>query len=192
MGRLGRYTDNTAAMITGPQLGFLTSLTEQKFSLRVAAGETITDEYREMTFETIKGLTKREASDAITKAKDDVAALRRTSYAAQAVEAPINAPDLDRKAFYVLDGQIYRLRVAGPTARRKGETYALVLNTATRKFDYAGYDIPTRLTESHKMNAEQAKAFGDLHAWCVRCQADLSDPKSIARGFGPVCAKYFA
>lgn len=44
------------------------------------------------------------------------------------------------------------------------------------------------LRQSDRMTLEAAKAYGDLYGRCVRCQADLTDEASIARGLGPVCA----
>lgn len=45
-----------------------------------------------------------------------------------------------------------------------------------------------RLKASDRMSVEDAAATGaELHR-CIVCAAELTDPKSIARGIGPVCA----
>lgn len=38
------------------------------------------------------------------------------------------------------------------------------------------------------MTPEDAKRFGDLYGTCFKCSRTLTDPVSIAQGYGPVCA----
>jgi Family of unknown function (DUF6011) len=38
------------------------------------------------------------------------------------------------------------------------------------------------------MTQEQAAAFGSTHSFCCACGKDLDDDRSIAAGYGPVCA----
>ncbi len=38
------------------------------------------------------------------------------------------------------------------------------------------------------MTPEDAKRFGDLYGTCFKCSRTLTDPESIAQGYGPVCA----
>jgi hypothetical protein len=38
------------------------------------------------------------------------------------------------------------------------------------------------------MTPEDAKRFGDLYGSCFKCSRTLTDPESIAQGYGPVCA----
>lgn len=38
------------------------------------------------------------------------------------------------------------------------------------------------------MTPEDAKRFGDLYGVCFKCSRTLTDPESIAQGYGPVCA----
>jgi hypothetical protein len=192
MARLGTYTDSTAPMITGPQLSFLQSLTADLFTLT----EQITGEAypnRDAALATLETLTKRQASARITELKSEILPVMRQTarYSAKAVEAPVSdrptTPELDTNALYILpDGTIVRLKVSGA-----GRTYALTLDTESRKWVYAP-GIVRNVKAEHVMTAEQAKDFGDTYAWCVRCSADLTDPVSVARGYGPVCAKYFA
>ena len=39
------------------------------------------------------------------------------------------------------------------------------------------------------MTLEQAAEFGHLHGVCFKCCKPLTDPESVKRGMGPVCAK---
>ena len=80
--------------------------------------------------------------------------------------------------------------------RRGDRTYAKRLvvtkenNRSHAKWDYApglGYQVagmtPMTLTE--------AAQFGHLHGICFVCCRPLTDPESVKRGIGPVCAKRF-
>ena len=42
------------------------------------------------------------------------------------------------------------------------------------------------------MTLEQAAQFGHLHGVCFKCCKPLTDPESVKRGMGPVCAKALA
>jgi len=46
------------------------------------------------------------------------------------------------------------------------------------------------LTADMKVTAEQASAFGRLWGSCVFCSRLLTDERSIAVGYGPVCADH--
>lgn len=67
------------------------------------------------------------------------------------------------------------------------------------KFIYANSMMKT-LTSEHKMTEEMAKAFHDAtkakygvdYGFCCVCGKLLTVKKSIADGYGPVCAKYFS
>lgn len=190
MARLGTYTDSP--MITGPQLSYLTSLTEELFDLtRTITGEEYPN--RAEALEHLRTLSKRAASDRISSLKSEILpTMRQTArYSAKTVEAPVSdrpaAPALDTDALYVLpDGTIVRLKES-----RQGRLYALTLDTESRKWEYAP-GIVRNVKAEYVMTAEQAKDFGDTYAWCVRCSAELTNPESIARGVGPICAQYFS
>jgi hypothetical protein len=40
----------------------------------------------------------------------------------------------------------------------------------------------------HKLTEAEAQAFGKLHGFCCNCGIDLDDDRSLAVGYGPVCA----
>jgi hypothetical protein len=44
------------------------------------------------------------------------------------------------------------------------------------------------LRDTDRMTVEQAEEFGRDHAWCAICGRYLTNPESIARGIGPICA----
>ena len=83
---------------------------------------------------------------------------------------------------YRMDDDLYRVKVS-----RTGNWYAEVAvkpeSGSKLKWDYLG----------KRVNLSTAQALDDAEAgrfvgYCVRCNAELTDPDSIARGIGPVCA----
>jgi hypothetical protein len=69
-----------------------------------------------------------------------------------------------------------------------GNLYAKRLDVVEMKFIYEAGAIKT-INASHKMSLEEAKAFGVETGFCCVCAKFLTDPKSVAMGIGPVCAK---
>lgn len=45
--------------------------------------------------------------------------------------------------------------------------------------------------KAHHLTEEEAARFGKLHGFCVNCARDLDDDRSLAVGYGPVCAKRY-
>ncbi len=42
--------------------------------------------------------------------------------------------------------------------------------------------------KARKLTEAEAQAFGKMHGFCVNCARDLDDDRSLAVGYGPVCA----
>ena len=89
---------------------------------------------------------------------------------------------------YRKDGVIYRVQ----RSRESGNLYAkrLDLLATGAEFTYAAGAIRT-LTLADSMTREEAQAWGVETGICCVCSADLTDPVSVARGIGPVCASRF-
>ena len=89
---------------------------------------------------------------------------------------------------YRKDGVIYRVQ----RSRESGNLYAkrLDLLATGAEFVYAAGAIRT-LTLADSMTREEAQAWGVETGICCVCSADLTDPVSVARGIGPVCASKF-
>lgn len=83
------------------------------------------------------------------------------------------------------DYAIYRVQ----RSRESGNLYAKRLNILGG-FDYEAGAI-RKLSATDKMTLDEAKAFGVETGLCCVCGAFLTDPKSVAVGIGPVCAKRF-
>jgi hypothetical protein len=89
---------------------------------------------------------------------------------------------------YCVDGIIYRV-VKG---RQSGNIYAKRLDGSKEigfTLVYVGKPSNHGITASHRMTVEAAKHWGVQMGTCCICAATLTDPKSIAAGIGPVCAK---
>ena len=76
-------------------------------------------------------------------------------------------------------------------ANRAG-TSVYAMELIGMQWEYAGREPLGLCTAASRMTLEQAIAYGHATGNCVVCGAPLSDPKSVERGIGPVCAKKFA
>jgi hypothetical protein len=84
---------------------------------------------------------------------------------------------------------VYRVRLS----ERSGRLYAEAFTPHTEEGGGARfvYDPAAvyRLEPAHRMTAEEAAEIGRKLHTCMQCGEHLTDPKSIARGIGPVCRK---
>ena len=91
--------------------------------------------------------------------------------------------DPDEGLYRIEDDQIVRVRLS-----KSGAWYAQIAqkrpNRTTLQWEYLGRRVDLRGAE--KMSDAEA---GKLLGFCVRCNAELTDPESIERGLGPVCAQ---
>lgn len=102
--------------------------------------------------------------------------------------APINeAPAVVEAGFYLLDGNIVKVQQSKTSLK----LYAKTLILSTKRFEYAP-GVVHKLSPESKLTLEQAAKFGHATGVCAICSRDLSDPVSVERGIGPVCAKRFA
>lgn len=93
------------------------------------------------------------------------------------------AAALEVGMYRTADGSIYRVQAS----RETGNLYAKRLVVGVG-FEYAPGAIRS-LTAADRMTLEEAQAFGVETGICCVCAALLTDPKSVSRGIGPVCAK---
>jgi hypothetical protein len=88
---------------------------------------------------------------------------------------------------YRVGDDVYRVKISKST----GAWYAEVANVPIEgsgrvKLDWKYVGKRVRLSDEARMSDADA---GRFLAHCVRCGAPLSDPDSIERGMGPVCAE---
>lgn len=97
----------------------------------------------------------------------------------------IKKPVTVEPGFYSLDGTVYRVVKAKST----GNLYAkkLTLGESKGHWDYAPGAMKN-LARAEVLTLEAAKSMGHAHGICVICGAELTDPDSVERGIGPVCA----
>lgn len=160
---------NTATITARPaspkQVAFIRSLIERKGAQALLAGGDRVDE-----------LSSREASALIDTllAKPDAPKTGTT-------EAP--------EGLHLLDGVVFKVQ----TSRTSGNRYAKRLDIAGDKgtWEYAGARPLRSLSEATAVTLEEAQAFGHEFGICMCCGALLTNPESIERGIGPVCATKF-
>lgn len=138
-----------------------------------------------------RSLSKREASNLITEAKDRKASLPRTAPATPAVT----------EGLYITgDGQHATIHKVVLSAR--GNLYAKTLTPGGKrgKWTYAPGVVGT-LTPDNALTPERASEYGkvaregydgSILVYCACCGAELDNPESRERGIGPVCyRRYF-
>ena len=101
----------------------------------------------------------------------------------QLLNAPKQVATLSVGMYQLANGDIYRVQ----ESRETGRLYAKRLDLING-FEYDKGAIYT-LKASDRMTLEQAKLFGVETGFCCVCGIFLTDPKSVANGIGPVCAK---
>lgn len=100
-------------------------------------------------------------------------------------EAPAPVSPVTEPGMYRQDGVVYRVKVA----RGSGNLYAMrYVPEGGERFVYAP-GMVRRLSATDRLTLDEAKALGHEFGQCCVCGAELSDPKSVAAGIGPVCAK---
>jgi hypothetical protein len=85
---------------------------------------------------------------------------------------------------YVHDDALYRVKIS-----KAGHAYAQRWDDGT--WEYVGRSAPFR-SLSEQISAERAAEFGHVTGQCVFCMRELTDERSIAAGYGPVCADYYS
>lgn len=130
--------------------------------------------------------------------EDDIARIRACSTSAEASVligdlmqrpgkgGPTTTPVLADLGYYLQHDTVYSVVKAKTT----GRTYARVLVTTERgraRWDYAPGAMK-HLVLADKLTIDQAREMGTRHGVCVVCAATLTDPESVERGIGPVCA----
>lgn len=87
--------------------------------------------------------------------------------------------------FYRVNCGIFRVQ----TSKESGRNYAKRL-TDGGKWEYAAGAVYNLRPET-RMTLEEASAYGRKFGRCIVCQAELTDPKSVEAGIGPICAQKF-
>lgn len=86
-------------------------------------------------------------------------------------------------------GHVYKVYKMVHGSGRQG-VKQLVIQDGSKKgsFRYIGLAINKLPKNAKRMSLVEAKAFGRLYGFCIKCGATLTDEDSIAAGIGPICA----
>lgn len=139
------------------------------------AMKLINERVTETVIEDLDGITGREISRMIDGL---LHAPRRT-----------NTP-MAKPGFYVNDGIVLRVQFN----KTKTATYAkrLDIDPSARKGTWVyAPGVGATLANAQPLTAEEAARLGHAHGVCMMCGRELTVPKSVERGMGPVCAQYF-
>lgn len=129
-----------------------------------------------------------EAVAALLATKDGLPSIVASEFIEMLRKLPDNSKKADRSSrvpdgFYLFDDEVLEVKTS-----KAGHPYAMKLDPETGKFEYAGGAPVTKLTPEHALTIEQAAQYGRRISRCVICGLTLTDPKSIERGIGPICA----
>lgn len=125
----------------------------------------------------LETLDRRTASYTIGRLMDARREYRKRQYKA-------TVDGLEEEGMYRLGVRIYRVKRS-----EAGRLYAmeLVVERGLPRFMYDRGAI-FNLRPEHRMSVEEAAEHSRKIGACCVCGTTLTDPKSIARGIGPVCA----
>lgn len=124
-------------------------------------------------------LSERQVAAALSmRAKCSSRDAARGAAAARPAAAAAAGPGL-----YMLDGDIYRIALN----KAKTRAYAKRL-VGQRSWAYAP-GVVNRITDADLVTTERAAEFGHHHGFCCNCGIPLTDDRSLAAGYGPVCAR---
>ena|SRR6478609_6317841 len=104
------------------------------------------------------------------------------------------APATEEGMYRVSDGTVYRVKRAKSSGNLYAEEAQLVqvgVKDDGEPRYKATFEWKPRLikllTARDRLSLEEAKRLGKLWEFCIVCGAELTDPKSIDAGIGPVC-----
>lgn len=145
---------------------------QEHFLGRLINERAVTDEQRGVVMSALeRGMTSREASGHI----DALLGLPKR---------PTEPGVLPPEGIHYVDGVIYKVKPS-----RSGWAYAKRLDLDPRGWQYVAREPFHLLSADTLITPEQAYEFATAYGVCANCGKDLTDPKSVERGVGPVCAK---
>lgn len=86
---------------------------------------------------------------------------------------------------YLKDGVVYKVYVT--QSKRLGTKRLVDQGNGHGSFVYERGAL-SHLTDAHRLTEDQAREFGKQFGFCVACARTLDDDRSLAVGYGPVCA----
>jgi hypothetical protein len=149
-------------MITPAQSNYIQSLLAARITPKgLAAGFSL-------------DLTKSQASNMITK-------LKKCPVKAPGTQGKAAAKEIVPEGFYCVGIDYFKVQ----TSKTTGKRYAKIWTGSTWSYNAGGV---YKLTLADKLTEEQAAMFGKKTGHCCICSKLLTNPESVAKGIGPVCA----
>lgn len=191
--------------ITSKQAAFLNGLLEEADKLLDRREEAAGCEWPEARFAVrqmmlrVDEMTRREASAAITSAKDNNRQLREELAGLGVPDEPtLDEPQyVTEVGIYRVGDQIFKVLPSRSSSRHYAKELtgfhwedrlpAADESGVPLKFVYAKGAM-RMIRPEHRVSRDFEKAFGQLVGSCVDCGKLLTDPKSIEYGKGPVCS----
>lgn len=138
--------------------------------------------------EVTKGIDKKRASKIIEKLMPRFNEAKKILAEKRMAERKAESNTTPAQDGYYVRGESF---VCVKWNRAKTGQYATVWNGS--EWEYDGRESRAIVGEVKanklvRMTPEDAKRFGDLYGVCFKCSRTLTDPESIAQGYGPVCA----
>lgn len=108
-------------------------------------------------------------------------------------DKPLPESEKAKPGYYVREEAGDREFIVVVENKAKTSTYAKRLTQYGTKWtwEYAP-GVGRTLAGMAPLTIEEAAKFGHLHGVCVVCAKELTNPKSVQAGIGPVCAKRLA
>ncbi len=105
----------------------------------------------------------------------------------RAPEAFTGAPVPSEPGVYDLEGVFY---YAIPT-RNTGKIWTYTITAEGKRGEFFGGMV--KLRGARRLSAEEVSALAIArgHTYCILCSRLLTDPESVARGIGPICARNY-
>jgi hypothetical protein len=184
----GANANQRAALLR--QAAFIDSLFSQLFELQGKENDQENYSVNSYTDEFFDNLTTRESIDKQFQGNSaliDRLKLEISKLKSEARKAPQGERKSAEDGYYV-HGDTF---VCVKWNRAGTGQYATVWNGESWEYDRNKSYALVRDVKAGKltpMTPEDAKRFGDLYGTCFKCSRTLTDPESIAQGYGPVCA----
>jgi hypothetical protein len=99
-----------------------------------------------------------------------------------------NQPEPVEPGLYRVDGSVVKVYLTDrgrPACKR-----LIVLGSGRGSFRYER-GLLGKVRPEHRLTEDEAQAFGRQHGLCCACARHLDDDRSLAVGYGPVCADHY-
>lgn len=180
----GAGTSRRTARSDLPTMGQMTTLTRLLDELADATGEAAKHRDNARLLLANNDMTFHLASLYLDRLIPAARALRAQATATRAANATA-AANLE-PGMYARDGHVYRV-VLSHAGRPYAKVWVESDDDTPARFEFAPGAIRD-LRPEHRMTTEDAKAYSRRIGACCVCGKTLTDPASIERGIGPVCA----